>query len=57
MKGGRILLKMNNIRRVLYKLSRVLGDVNAVKRGTVGKRVGRRVAGRQTGKLLRKLFK
>ncbi|WP_185819855.1 hypothetical protein [Salibacterium salarium] len=50
-------MKINNIRRILYKISRVLGDVNAVKRGTVGKRVGRRAAGRQTGKLLRKLFK
>ncbi|MFC5627931.1 hypothetical protein ACFPTR_03345 [Aliibacillus thermotolerans] len=50
-------MNINKIRRTLYLISRILGDINAVKRGTVGKRVARRVAGRQTGKMLRKLFK
>jgi len=43
-------------RSLLYKLARLLGDVNAVKRGRVGRRVGRRAAGRGLGRLLRKLF-
>jgi len=43
-------------RSFLYKLARLLGDVNAVKRGRVGRRVGRRAAGRGLGQLLRKLF-
>lgn len=41
----------------LYKVARLLGDVNAVKKGKVGRRIGRRAAGRATGKLFRKLFK
>lgn len=45
------------MRNLLYKLARILGDVDAVKKGRVGKRVGRRVAGRATGKGLGKLFR
>ncbi|MCD6415390.1 MAG: hypothetical protein J7M08_01675 [Planctomycetes bacterium] len=41
----------------LYKVARLLGDVNAVKKGKVGRRIGRRAAGKATGKLFRKLFK
>ena len=41
----------------LYKLARLLGDVNAVKKGKVGKRIARRAAGKVTGRGLRKLFK
>ncbi|SES69120.1 hypothetical protein SAMN05216389_101433 [Oceanobacillus limi] len=50
-------MNINKIRKTLYKIARILGDVNAVKKGKVGKRVGRRVAGKATGKALRKLFK
>jgi hypothetical protein len=42
-------------RSFLYKLARLLGDVQAVKRGRVGRRVGRRITGRATGRALRKL--
>ncbi len=45
------------MRSFLYWLARLMGDVNAVNKGKVGKRIGRRVAGRMTGKGLRKLFK
>ncbi len=38
-------------------VARILGDINAVKKGTVGKRMARRAAGKATGKMLRKLFK
>ena len=48
---------MNGFRSSLYKLARVLGDVNAVKKGRVGRRVGRRAAGRMTGRGLGKLFR
>jgi len=50
-------VRINKIRKILYKVSKILGDVNAVKKGTVGKRIGRRAAGKGTGKILRKLFK
>lgn len=38
-------------------MAKILGDVNAVKKGKVGKRVAKRVAGKATGKVLGKLFK
>lgn len=41
----------------MYFLAKILGDVNAVKKGKVGKRVAKRVAGKATGKVLGKLFK
>ncbi|MFB5664280.1 hypothetical protein [Alteribacillus sp. HJP-4] len=50
-------MSLGKIRRILYRTSRILGDVNAVKRGTIGERLARRAAGRTTGRLLRKLFK
>jgi len=48
---------MNKMRAALYLLARLLGDVNAVQKGKVGKRLLRRVAGKGTGRMLRKLFK
>lgn len=48
---------ISQARGVMYSLAKLLGDVNAVKKGTVGKRLARRTAGKATGKLLGKLFK
>ncbi len=50
-------MSINKTRGFLYALARLLGDINAVKKGKVGKRVARRIAGKATGKALRKLFK
>jgi hypothetical protein len=50
-------MRINGIRRLLYIVARILGDVNAAKKGRVGRRIGRRVVGRSTGKMMRKLFK
>jgi hypothetical protein len=44
-------------RSFLYALAKFLGDINAIKKGTVGKRVGRRIVGKATGRMLGKLFK
>lgn len=41
----------------IYKLLPLWNDASAVKKGKVGKRIGRRVAGKTTGRLLRKLLK
>jgi hypothetical protein len=46
-----------NIRSALYAVARLMGDANAVKRGTAGKRIARRAAGRVTGRLLGGLFR
>lgn len=50
-------MSINKTRRTLYKLARILGDVNAVKKGRVGRRVSRRIVGRATGRGLGKLFR
>lgn len=50
-------MSINKTRGFLYWLARLLGDVNAVQKGKVGKRVVRRVAGKATGRTLRKLMK
>ena len=48
---------MTKFRAFLYWLAKILGDVNAVRRGRVGKRITRRVAGKMTGRALRRLIK
>jgi hypothetical protein len=45
------------LRSSLYKLARLMGDVNAVQKGKVGRRVARRTIGKVTGRSLGKLFK
>jgi hypothetical protein len=42
--------------RTIYRLLRFRNDVNAVRRGKVGRRVARRAYGKATGRLARKLF-
>lgn len=44
-------------RSTLYRLAKLMGDVNAVKRGRVGRRIARRGAGKVTGRALGRLFK
>lgn len=51
------VVSINKSRGFLYWLARLLGDVNAVQKGTVGKRIARRAAGRATGRGLSRLFK
>lgn len=45
------------IRSFLYALARLMGDINAIQKGTIGKRVQRRIAGKITGRMLGKLFR
>lgn len=46
-----------NLRSLLYRSARILGDINAVRRGRVARRVRNRVVGRMAGRLLRRLFR
>lgn len=46
-----------SIRGLLYKTARFLGDVNAIKKGKVGKRIARRAAGKVAGRWLGRLFR
>lgn len=50
-------MNLNKIRSALYKSAKILGDVNVAKKGTLGKRVARRAAGKATGKIMRSIFK
>ena len=47
---------MAGFREFLYTLAKLMGDYNAVKKGKVSQRVGRRASGKATGKAMRKLF-
>lgn len=51
------LPSIGKIRSGLYKTGKVLGDVNAVKRGTVGKRVTARISGNITSRVLNKIVR
>ena len=46
-----------DIRSWLYRIAALMGDVNAVKKNKIERRVGRRAAGKATGRLLGKVFK
>jgi len=53
-------VSVNKTRNFLYQLAKLLGDWQALSSGSgkkMARRVGRRVAGKATGRALRKLFK
>jgi len=53
-------MSINKTRGLLYKLAKLLGDLSAAssnKPGKVTKRVTRRIAGKATGRVFRKIFK
>jgi hypothetical protein len=53
-------MTIHKTRGWLYWIAKMLGDVQAVtskKKNAIPKRVGRRIAGKITGKLFREIFK
>ena len=44
------------MKRMLYRLLRISNDVNAIRKGKVGRRIGRRVYGKIAGRGARRLF-
>lgn len=44
------------MRSFLYTLAKLMGDINAVQKNKVGRRIGRRVAGKVTGGWMRRIF-
>jgi hypothetical protein len=46
---------LGSIRKALYGTAKTLGDVQAVQKGKVVRRVKNRILGKLTGKLLKKL--
>ncbi len=45
------------LRGWLYAIAKLMGDWNAIKKGRVARRVGRRAAGKVTGRGLGRMFK
>lgn len=53
-------MKIHTLRRNLYLLAKLLGDVQAVRsprKGAITRRIGRRIAGKATGRMLGRLFR
>ena len=50
-------MTISKFRSLLYFVARFLGDVTAVNKGAIGKRVLRRATGKVTGRFLQKLIK
>ena len=44
-------LTIGKTRSTLYKTAKVLGDVNSLKRGTVGQRITSRIIGKVSGRI------
>ena len=49
-------MTFNKFRSGLYKTAKAMGDVQAVRKKKVGKRIARRAAGKVAGRVLKKLF-
>lgn len=41
---------INKVRSLLYKVAKILGDVNAIRRGKIKQRIKNRVVGRYAAK-------
>jgi hypothetical protein len=53
-------MNISKTRGILYKLAKLLGDLSAASSGRpdkITKRAARRITGKQTGKIFRKLFR
>lgn len=55
--GGGQIISINKVRAVLYILTKLLGDVNAVAKGKVSQRVVRRAVGKVTSRVFSKWFR
>jgi len=50
-------MTINKVRNVLYNSAKVLGDVNAVQRGKIPQRIGRRIAGKYASRIMNNIFR
>lgn len=50
-------MSISRTRGTLYTIAKILGDISAVQKGTVGRRIVRRAAGRGTGRAMGRLFR
>ena len=54
---NKIGLTIGKTRSALYKTAKILGDINAVKRGTIVRRVTHRISGKITARSLSKFVR
>ena len=47
-------MSIGKIRSLLYKTASILGDINAIKSGTLKKRIANRIIGKVSGRLIGK---
>jgi hypothetical protein len=57
MSRGKGKLTINKTREFLYVLAKLLGDLQAARKGRVGKHIARRTTGQATGTGLGRLFR
>jgi hypothetical protein len=50
-------MTINKVRNVLYTSAKVLGDVNAIEKNKVPRRLARRIAGKYAGRLMNNIFR
>lgn len=50
-------MSISKVRTVLYAAGKILGDVSAVKNGTIHKRIARRAIGKVSSRLISKIIK
>jgi hypothetical protein len=51
-------MSISKVRTILYGSAKILGDISAIIKGKVLQRIGRRIAGKITGRLIfTRLFK
>jgi hypothetical protein len=41
----------------LYSVAKIMGDVDAIQKGQVGRRIARRLIGKATGRIIGRLFR
>ena len=56
-KGENTKMTLSKLRGLFYKTARVLGDVQAVRRGRIVKRIHNRIVGRLSSKILNRIWK
>ena len=52
-----VRVTLNSIRSILYRAARILGDVQAVRRGRMRQRIQNRLVGRIVSRLLRRFLR
>ena len=50
-------MSVSSLRSLLYLVARLLGDLSAVRRGRVGRRIVRRIVGKAAGRGMGRLFR